>query len=62
MLFLGSDAMDYLEILDICGFDSSKATELVDEILNESGLEDYVESLSAVPAYFASTASLTSQR
>lgn len=54
--------MDYLEIMDICGFDSSKADALVNEILIESGLEKYVESVPAIPANFASSASSTSQR
>ena len=54
--------MDYLEILDICGFDSARADELVDEILKESGLEKYVESISVSASIPAATASITGKR
>ena len=59
MLFLGSDAMDYLEIMDICGYDTMKAEALVNEILIESGLEKYVESVSAAVPDTPGTAGFT---
>lgn len=40
MLFSGDDGMtDFLEIMNICAYDIKKASEIVEEMLRECGLE-----------------------